>query len=104
GTTYHFREDVYLVNDGITLYGDDATFRPSYLPGRFYRVTTNGDDGLGVLDTAHAGTVNDPILATELRTAIDATNYELGSTITFDPALEGQTITLNGTQLNVQSP
>jgi hypothetical protein len=69
----------------------------------YYRVTGNADDGLGTVDTAHAGTQADPYIATELRAALDAANAAGSGIIVFDPALAGQTITLGGTELAIDS-
>ncbi len=61
------------------------------LTGHFYLVTSTADTGT-TTTAGHAGTQADPFVSTALREAITSANSDPGSTIVFDPALNGQTI------------
>jgi predicted outer membrane repeat protein len=80
-----------------------ARFRPQLeiledrLAPAFFMVTTTADNLAPTITAGHAGTANDPYLAPTLRSAIYAaeSDSQRDNTITFDPSLAGQTITLN---------
>jgi hypothetical protein len=75
-------------------------------PAVYIMVTTTADNLDPTVTAGHAGTATDPYLAPSLRSAIGfgESDGDVDNTITFDPSLAGQTITISSTITNFPSP